>query len=109
MAGAYNVVDAGRSVGRYRHPAFHDRAPHIVRDNATGKERLIIKEHTSDARLSIGRVGAVEACQGLVEPDATAYRTASPAISTRMRRMSAALFVLTIRSDIEVPRCLRCE
>ena len=109
MAGAYNVVDAGRSVGAFHGPAFRGRAPRIVKDNATGKERPIIEEHTSDARLSIGRVGAVEACQGLVEPDATAYRTASPAISTRMRRMSAALFVLTIRSDIEVPRCLRCE
>jgi hypothetical protein len=58
--------------------AFRDRAPRIVKDNATGKERVIIEEHTSDARLSIGRVGAVEARQGLIEPDAMAYKDGEP-------------------------------
>jgi uncharacterized protein len=55
MARAYNVVDADGHIlepldlwERYMDPAFRDRAPRIVKDNATGKERLIIEEHTSE-------------------------------------------------------------
>ena len=66
MARAYNVVDAdGHTLepldlwARYMGPAFRDRAPRIVKD----EEGLIIEEHTSDAPLSIGRVGAVAARQ----------------------------------------------
>ena len=85
MTRAYNVVDADGHIlepldlwDRYMDPAFRDRAPRIVKDNETGKERLIIEEHTSDARLSIGRVGAVGARQGIVEPDAMAYKDGKP-------------------------------
>ena len=85
MARAYNVVDADGHIlepldlwDRYMDPTFRDRAPRIVKDNETGKERLIIEEHTSDARLSIGRVGAVGARQGIVEPDAVAYKDGRP-------------------------------
>ena len=86
MTCAYNVVDADGHIlepldlwDRYMDPAFHDRAPRIVKDNETGKERLIIEEqNTSDARLSIGRVGAVGARQGIVEPDAMAYKDGKP-------------------------------
>jgi len=55
-------------------PAFRDRAPRIVKDNETGKERLVIEEHKTDARINIGRTGAVGARQGVVEPDAMAYK-----------------------------------
>jgi len=72
MTRAYNVVDADGHILEpldlwdcYMDPAFRDRAPRVVKDNETGKERLIIEEHTSDARLSIGRVGAR---QGIVVP-----------------------------------------
>ena len=34
----------------------------------------MIEEHASDGRLSSGRVGAVGARQGIVEPDAVAYK-----------------------------------
>jgi predicted TIM-barrel fold metal-dependent hydrolase len=85
MTRAYNVVDADGHIlepldlwDRYMDPVFRDRAPRIVKDNETGKERLIIEEHTSDARLSIGRVGAVGARQGIVEPDAMAYKDGKP-------------------------------
>jgi uncharacterized protein len=78
MARAYNVVDADGHIldpldlwERYMDPAFRDRVLRIVK--ATGKERLIIEEHTNDARLGIGRVGAVGARQGLIQPDATAH------------------------------------
>src|SRR3954465_1475901 len=81
MNRAYNVVDADGHIlepldlwDRYMDPAFRDRAPRSVKDNETGKERLIIEEHKSDARLSIGRVGAVGARQGILEPDAMAYK-----------------------------------
>jgi predicted TIM-barrel fold metal-dependent hydrolase len=85
MTRAYNVVDADGHIlepldlwDRYMDPAFRDRAPRIVKDNETGKERLIIEEHKSDARLSIGRVGAVGARQGILEPDAVAYKDGKP-------------------------------
>ena len=73
MARAYTVVDADGHIlepldlwERYIDPAFRDRAPRIVK--TTGKERLIVDGRTSDARFSIGRVGAR---QGLIEPDAS--------------------------------------
>jgi uncharacterized protein len=85
MARSYNIVDADGHIlepldlwDRYIDPTFRDRAPRIVKDNATGKERLIIEEHTSDARISIGRVGAVGARQGIVTPDAIAYKDGKP-------------------------------
>src|SRR3954467_13457690 len=85
MTRAYNVVDADGHIlelldlwDRYMDPAVRARAPRIVKDNATGKERLIIEEHTSDARLSIDRVGAVGARQGIVAPDAMAYKDGKP-------------------------------
>src|SRR3954454_16755534 len=85
MTRAYNVVDADGHIlepldlwDRYMDPAFRDRAPRIVKDNETGKERLIIEESTCDARLSIGRVGAVCARQGMVEPDAMEFKDGKP-------------------------------
>ena len=85
MARAYNVVDADGHIlepldlwSRYMDPAFRDRAPRIVKDSETGKERLVIEEHKTDARINIGRTGAVGARQGVVEPDAMAYKDGKP-------------------------------
>jgi uncharacterized protein len=85
MTRAYDVVDADGHIlepldlwDRYMDRAFRDRAPRIVKDNETGKERLVIEEHTSDARINIGRIGAVGARQGIVEPDAVAYKDGKP-------------------------------
>src|SRR3954462_15694354 len=85
MTRAYNVVDADGHVlepldlwDRYMDPAFRDRAPRIVKDNETGKERLVVGEHKGEARPSIGRVGAVGARQGRLKPDAMAYKVGKP-------------------------------
>ncbi len=81
MTRAYNVVDADGHIlepldlwAKYIDPKFRDRAPRIVKGE-NGKERLIIEEHTvGDGRLGIGRIGAVGARQGVVEPDTMAYK-----------------------------------
>ena len=67
-------------MGAFHGPAFRGRAPRIVKDNATGKERPIIEEHTSDARLSIGRVGT---CQGLIERHVMVYKDGADAALPR--------------------------
>ena len=127
MARAYNVVDADGHIlepldlwDRYMDPAFRDRAPRIVKDNETGKERLIIEEHKSDARLSIGRVGAVGARQGILEPDAMAYKDGKPGgfdpharipdmdpdgIDAAFLYPSIGLFSGAVRDPVSPPRC----
>ena len=65
---------------QYIDPTFRDRAPRVVKGE-NGKERLVIEEHmVGDSRIGIGGVGAR---QGIVEADTMAYKTASPAGSTR--------------------------
>jgi len=63
MARSYHVVDADGHIlapldlwERYMDPAFRDRAPRMVTDNATGTERLIIEE-TSERRAAQHRPG----------------------------------------------------
>ena len=60
-------------------PKFRDRAPQIVKDNESGKERLVIEEHTvGNAQLGIGRIGAVGARQGVVAADTMEYKEGKP-------------------------------
>src|SRR3954469_14096894 len=82
MTRAYNVVDADGHIlepldlwDKYIEPKFRDRAPRIVKDNESGKERLVIEEHTvGNAQLGIGRIGAVGARQGVVAADTMEYK-----------------------------------
>ena len=85
MTRAYNVIDADGHIlepldlwDNYMDPAFRDRAPRIVTDE-NGKERLVVEEHSvGDARLNIGRIGAVGARQGVVAADTMAYKDGKP-------------------------------
>ncbi|MGD9617956.1 MAG: amidohydrolase family protein [Alphaproteobacteria bacterium] len=82
MTRAYNVVDADGHIlepldlwDKYIDPKFRDRAPRIVKDNATGKERLVIEEHAvGNAQRGIGGIGAVGARQGVVADDTMEYK-----------------------------------
>jgi len=82
MTRAYNVVDADGHIlepldlwDKYIDPKFRDRAPRIVKDNESGKERLVIEEHTvGNPQIGIGRIGAVGARQGVVTADTMEYK-----------------------------------
>ncbi|MGE3783898.1 MAG: amidohydrolase family protein, partial [Alphaproteobacteria bacterium] len=82
MTRAYNVVDADGHIlepldlwDNYIDPKFRDRAPRIVKDNESGKERLVIEEHTvGNPQIGIGRIGAVGARQGVVAADTMEYK-----------------------------------
>jgi predicted TIM-barrel fold metal-dependent hydrolase len=86
MTRAYNVVDADGHIlepldlwDKYIDPKFRDRAPRIVKDNESGKERLVIEEHTvGNPQIGIGRIGAVGARQGVVAADTMEYKEGKP-------------------------------
>src|SRR5690242_8291941 len=86
MSRVYNVVDADGHIlepldlwDKYIDPKFRDRAPRIIKDNETGRERLVIEEHqVGDGRLGIGRIGAVGARQGVVAADTMEYKEGKP-------------------------------
>src|SRR5262249_14120143 len=85
MARTYNVVDADGHIlepldlwDHYMDPKFRDRAPRIVKGE-TGRERLIIGEHTVGAgERGIGTIGAVGARQGVVAADTMEYKDGKP-------------------------------
>jgi uncharacterized protein len=86
MTRAYNVVDADGHIlepldlwDNYMDPKFRDRAPRIVKDDTTGKERLVVEEHmVGDRRIGIGRIGGVGARQGVVAADTLEYKDGKP-------------------------------
>src|SRR5215469_3597004 len=85
MPRAYNVVDADGHIlepldlwDRYMDPNFRDRAPRVVKGES-GKERLVIEEHTvGSAQRGIGSIGAVGARQGVVAADTMEYKDGKP-------------------------------
>src|ERR1700731_5318084 len=74
MARTYNVIDADGHIlepldlwDKYMDPKFRDRAPRLVVDNKTGKEKLLVEEQMLGSEQGMGGIGGVGARQGKVK------------------------------------------
>ena len=74
MTRAYNVIDADGHIlepldlwAKYMDPKFRDRAPRLVKDNETGKEKLLIEAQMlgSEHRLAYPSVTIAEGGRAL--------------------------------------------
>jgi hypothetical protein len=75
MSRAYNVIDADGHIleprdlwAKYMDPKFRDRAPRLVTDNATGKEKLLVEQQMLGSEQGMGGIGGVGARQGEIRP-----------------------------------------
>src|SRR4029077_6103327 len=66
MSRAYNVIDADGHIlepldlwAKYMDPKFRDRAPRLVTDNATGKEKLLVEQQMLGSEQGMGGIGGV--------------------------------------------------
>jgi uncharacterized protein len=74
MSRAYNVIDADGHIlepldlwDKYMDPAYRDRAPRLVKDPATGKEKLLVEQLLLGSEQGMGGIGGVGARQGTVK------------------------------------------
>jgi predicted TIM-barrel fold metal-dependent hydrolase len=85
MARAYNVIDADGHIlepldlwDKYMDPKFRDRAPRLVIDNETGKEKLSVEGQLLGSKQGMGGIGGVGARQGEVKAAEMKYNEGRP-------------------------------
>jgi uncharacterized protein len=85
MSRVYNVIDADGHIlepldlwAKYMEPKFRDRAPRLVKDNATGKEKLLIEAQLLGSDQGMGGIGGVGARQGEVQAAEMSYEEGRP-------------------------------
>jgi uncharacterized protein len=85
MSRAYNVIDADGHIlepldlwAKYMDPKFRDRAPRLVKDNETGKEKLLIEAQMLGSDQGMGGIGGVGARQGQVKAAELKYEDGKP-------------------------------
>src|SRR4051794_25247923 len=85
MARAYNVIDADGHIlepldlwDKYMEPKFRDRAPRLVIDNETGKEKLSVEGQLLGSKQGMGGIGGVGARQGEVKAAEMKYNEGRP-------------------------------
>jgi len=85
MSRAYNVIDADGHIlepldlwDKYMDPKFHDRAPRLVIDNETGKEKLSVEGQLLGSKQGMGGIGGVGARQGAVKAAEMKYNEGRP-------------------------------
>ena len=67
MSRVYNVIDADGHIlepldlwAKYMDPKFRDRAPRLVTDNETGKEKLLVEQQMLGSEQGMGGIGGVD-------------------------------------------------
>ena len=85
MSRTYNVIDADGHIlepldlwAKYMDPKFRDRAPRLVRDNETGKEKLSVEGQLLGSKQGMGGIGGVGARQGEVKAAEMKYNEGRP-------------------------------
>jgi uncharacterized protein len=85
MSRAYNVIDADGHIlepldlwDKYMDPKFLDRAPRLVIDNETGKEKLSVEGQLLGSKQGMGGIGGVGARQGEVKAAEMKYNEGRP-------------------------------
>src|SRR5213075_3032908 len=85
MSRTYNVIDADGHIlepldlwAKYMDPKFRDRAPRLVTDNETGKEKLLVEQQMLGSEQGMGGIGGVGARQGAVKAADLKYEDGRP-------------------------------
>ena len=85
MSRAYNVIDADGHIlepldlwDKYMDPNYRDRAPRLVTDNVTGKEKLNVEGQLLGSDQGMGGIGGVGARQGEVQAAEMKYEEGRP-------------------------------
>src|SRR5205814_9989645 len=85
MSRAYNVIDADGHIlepldlwAKYMEPKFRDRAPRLVTDNETGKEKLLVEQQMLGSAQGMGGIGGVGARQGEIKAAEMKYEDGRP-------------------------------
>jgi uncharacterized protein len=85
MSRAYNVIDADGHIlepldlwDKYMDSKFLDRAPRLVIDNETGKEKLSVEGQLLGSKQGMGGIGGVGARQGEVKAAEMKYNEGRP-------------------------------
>jgi predicted TIM-barrel fold metal-dependent hydrolase len=85
MTRVYNVIDADGHIlepldlwDRYMDPHFRDRAPRLVIDPETGKEKLDVEGQLLGSQQGMGGIGGVGARQGAVKAAEMKYEEGRP-------------------------------
>src|SRR3954453_17240931 len=85
MSRVYNVIDADGHIlepldlwDKYMDPKFRDRAPRLVIDNETGKEKLSVEGQLLGSKQGMGGIGGVGARQGEVKAAEMKYNEGRP-------------------------------
>ena len=85
MARQYNVIDADGHIlepldlwDKYMDPQFRNRAPRLVIDNETGKEKLSVEGQLLGSKQGMGGIGGVGARQGEVKAAEMKYNEGRP-------------------------------
>ena len=85
MSRAYNVIDADGHIlepldlwAKYMDPKFRDRAPRLVTDNETGKEKLLVEQQMLGSEQGMGGIGGVGARQGEIKAAEMKYEEGRP-------------------------------
>jgi len=85
MSRVYNVIDADGHIlepldlwDNYMDPKFRDRAPQLVIDNETGKEKLSVEGQLLGSKQGMGGIGGVGARQGEVKAAEMKYNEGRP-------------------------------
>jgi len=85
MSRAYNVIDADGHIlepldlwAKYMDPKFRDRAPRLVTDNETGKEKLLVEHQMLGSEQGMGGIGGVGARQGEIKAAEMKYEDGRP-------------------------------
>src|SRR5260370_11695654 len=85
MSRASNVIDADGHIlepldlwDKYMDPKFRDRAPRLVIDNKTGKEKLQVEDQLLGSQQGMGGIGGVGARQGAVKAAEMKYEEGRP-------------------------------
>ena len=85
MSRAYNVIDADGHIleplnlwDKYMDPKFRDRAPRLVIDQETGKEKLDVEGQLLGSQQGMGGIGGVGARQGAVKAAEMKYEEGRP-------------------------------
>jgi len=85
MTRTYNVIDADGHIlepldlwDNYMDPKFRDRAPRLVIDPETGKEKLDVEGQLLGSQQGMGGIGGVGARQGAVKSAEMKYEEGRP-------------------------------